>query len=337
MEPDTKRRPTIRDVASAAGVSRGTVSRFLNGEKWVSPQARSAVERAISSTGYRVNRHARTLATGRTGSLAFLLTEPQTELFSDPTFAILLRGCADALAEHDQTLITLVAGRADERERVLRYVADRHVDGVLLVSSHENEPLLGAILAEGLPLVTCGLPLGYADQVGSVSTDEAGGARAMVAHLAGLGRRRIAMIAGPPDTPGGRYRLEGYRAELAARGLPAEEDLIAHGDWSRDSGREAMSVLLERAGGVDAVFAANDRMAQGALEVLRAAERSVPGDVAVAGFDDGGLAAALDLTTMHQPFDRISREMVTLALELIAGGEPKSVTIPARLVVRGTA
>src|SRR5690606_3740421 len=105
-----RRRPTIRDVAAAAGVSRGTVSRVINGGHWVSPQARRAVEQAIRTTGYRVNQHARSLVTGRANSLAFLLTEPQQMLFSDPTFSILLRGAAAALDARSMTLVLLVAG-----------------------------------------------------------------------------------------------------------------------------------------------------------------------------------------------------------------------------------
>lgn len=332
MEPS--RRPTIRDVAVAAGLSRGTVSRVLNRERWVSPEARDAVERAIRTTGYRVNQHARSLATGRSHSVAFLLTEPQHLLFADPTFALLLRGAAEAVATRDKTLIMLVAGTAAERENVVHYVTAGHVDGVLLISSHENEPLVGALLAESVPVVSCGIPLGHAGQVAAVSVDEAGSARTMVRHLRSRGRRRIAHIAGPMDTPGGRYRLEGYREAL---GEEADASLVAHGDYSAASGEVAMAELLGRAPDLDAVFAGNDLMAAGALTALRVAGRRVPEDVAVGGFDDSGLAATLSppLTTMHQPFDSISAEMVEILLGLIeGGGDRKSVMFPAGLVVR---
>ncbi|ACQ81319.1 transcriptional regulator, LacI family [Beutenbergia cavernae DSM 12333] len=330
------RRPTIRDVATAAGVSRGTVSRVINGGHWVSPTARDAVERAIRSTGYRANQHARSLVTGRSNSLAFLLTEPQHLLFADPTFSILLRGAAEALASRGMTLILLVAGTPEERENVAHYVGARHVDGVLLISSHESDPLLESLQEQGIPLVACGIPMGHARQVPSVSVDEVAGARTMVAHLRRSGRRRIAMITGPLDTPGGRYRLEGYRTEL---GEDFDERLVAYGDYSAESGAAAISQLLARASDLDAVFAASDVMAAGALAALRRAGRSVPGDVAVGGFDDSGLAATLDppLTTMHQPFDQISAELVSLLLSVIDGGPQKSVTFPATLVVRESA
>ncbi|WP_413452804.1 LacI family DNA-binding transcriptional regulator [Georgenia phoenicis] len=328
-----RRRPTIRDVAAEAGVSRGTVSRYLNGGKWVSPEARDAVERAIRRTGYRTNQHARSLATGRANAIAFLLAEPQDRLFADPTYAPLLRGAAEALTARQMTLNLLVAGTPKERENVAAYMSAGHVDGAMLISSHENEPLLDLLLAHEVPLVSCGLPLGRTDRVASVSVDEAGGAREMVSHLRSRGRRRIATITGPLDLPGGRYRFEAYRDELGADYDPA---LVAHGDFGTESGAAAMTELLERAPDIDAVFAASDAMAAGAITVLRRAGRSIPEDVAVGGFDDSGLAVNLDppLTTMRQPFDRISAEMVSLLLEIIAGGATKSVTMPATLVVR---
>lgn len=132
---DSVRKPTIRDVARVAGVSHGTVSRVLNGGHWVSPDARTAVEAAILSTGYTANHAARSLATGKSGSLAFLLTEPQHLLFSDPTFALLLRGATEALAERSMTLVLLIADTVQEQANVERYVRAGHVDGVLLVSS----------------------------------------------------------------------------------------------------------------------------------------------------------------------------------------------------------
>ncbi|QCB92779.1 LacI family DNA-binding transcriptional regulator [Cellulomonas shaoxiangyii] len=329
-------RPTIRDVAAAAGVSRGTVSRVINGGRWVSPESRVAVERAIADTGYRTNQHARSLATGRSSSLAFLLTEPQDMLFADPNFAILLRGAAEALARRQMTLVLLVAGTPVERENAAAYVADGHVDGVLLISTHADDPLLADLVARGIPTVSCGLPLGYTGQVASVSVDEVGGARTMVRHLRSTGRRRVAMIAGPLDTPGGRYRLDGYRDEL---GADYDARYVAYGDYTAGSGAAAMAELLDRVPDLDAVFAASDTMAAGAIATLRKHGRRVPADVAVGGFDDAGLAATLDppLTTMHQPFDLISAEMVGLLLDVVAGGPHKSVTMPASLVVRTSA
>ena len=330
------RKPTIRDVAAAAGVSHGTVSRVLNGGHWVSPEARSAVEDAIRRTGYTANHAARSLATGRSGSLAFLLTEPHHLLFEDPTFGLLLRGAAEALASRSMTLVLLVAGTDAEKAGMLEYARAGHVDGVLLVSSHASDPLLGSMHEAGIPIVSAGLPLAFDGFIPSVAIDEIAAARDMTTYLLGQGHRRIAHLAGPDDTPGGRFRLAGFRETM---GDLFDPELVAHGDYGRSSGAQAMARVLERTRDIDAVFAASDSMAAGAIATLRREGLRVPEDIAVAGFDDSGLAATHDppLTTMRQPWARISEEMVAMLLEVIQGSPGRELTLPAELVIRASA
>ncbi|MCZ4119652.1 LacI family DNA-binding transcriptional regulator [Streptomyces sp. H39-S7] len=336
---DRRRPPTIHDVAHEAGVSRGTVSRVLNGGINVSPAALEAVNAAIRKTGYVVNRHARSLITGRSDSVGFLLTEPQEKFFEDPNFNVLLRGCTQALAANDIPLLLMIAGTESERRRITRYITAGHVDGVLLVSSHSGNPMAERLQQAGIPLVACGKPLGNASKVSYVAADDRDGAQEMVRHLHRSGRRRIATVTGPLDTPGGVDRLAGYREVLAEVGLPADELLIAEGDYSRASGESAMDQLLERAPDLDAVFVASDLMAQGAINALERAGRRVPQDVAVGGFDDSpaALGTRPPLTTVRQPWDRISSEMVRVLLSRIAGEEPSTVILPTELVIRSSA
>ncbi|MBM9617430.1 LacI family DNA-binding transcriptional regulator [Streptomyces zhihengii] len=338
--PEGRRRPvTIHDVAREAGVSRGTVSRVLNGGHYVSPAAQTAVNNAIRRTGYVVNRHARSLITGRSDSVAFLLTEPQERFFEDPNFNVLLRSCTQELASQDIPLLLMIAGNEDERRRNLRYIQAGHVDGVLLVSSHSGDPVAGELDAAGIPVVACGKPIGQQARISYVAADDRDGARQMVRFLYESGRRRIATVSGPPDTPGGVERLAGYRETLAECGLPVDEELIATGDYSRASGGRAAEQLLERAPDIDAVFVASDLMADGVLDALGRAGRSVPGDVAVGGFDDSpaALSAVPRLTTIRQPFDRISKEMVRMLLARIGGEDPAAVILPTELVRRESA
>ncbi|MET7982790.1 MULTISPECIES: LacI family DNA-binding transcriptional regulator [unclassified Streptomyces] len=328
--------PTIHDVAREAGVSRGTVSRVLNGGHYVSPSAAEAVNAAIRRTGYVVNRHARSLITGRSDSVGFLLTEPQERFFEDPNFNVLLRGCTQALAAHDVPLLLMLAGTQDERRRITRYITAGHVDGVLLVSSHSGDPVAEELREAGVPLVACGKPIGLGSKVSYVAADDRDGARDMVTHLLSLGRRRIGMVTGPLDTPGGVERLAGYREVLAEAGVEADDRLIASGDYSRASGAAGAEQLLDRAPDVDAVFVASDLMAQGVLAALRKAGRRVPEDVAVGGFDDSPAATAATpaLTTIRQPWDRISSEMVRVLLAQIGGEDPAAVILPTELVRR---
>ncbi|TVZ02989.1 LacI family transcriptional regulator [Trebonia kvetii] len=331
-----RRRPTIEDVATEAGVSRGTVSRVLNGGHYVSPVTLDTVNRAIKKTGYVVNQHARSLVTQRSESVAFILSEPTERLFTDPNFAVLLRGCTQALAEHDIGLFVCIAASHSERTRIARFLAAGHVDGALLVSAHAGDPLLGLLGSASVPCVAVGAPLGFESKVSYVAADERGGARTMVEYLRQLGRTRIATITGPLDTSGGRGRLEGYRDVI---GGSFDESLVEEGDYSQDSGERAMTKLLERHPDLDAVFAASDVMAVGALNALRRAGRRVPEDVAIGGFDDSSAAVAARpaLTTIRQPYHRISSEMVRLLLGAISGDEPSAVVLPTELVRRGSA
>ncbi|ONI85447.1 LacI family transcriptional regulator [Saccharothrix sp. ALI-22-I] len=330
-----RHRPTIHDVAAAAGVSRGTVSRALNGGHNVSPGALEAVLKAVRTTGYVANSAARNLVTQRAHSVAFVLAEPQSRLFEDPNFSILLQGCTQELAELDVPVLLMTAGTEVERKRTSRFIAAGHVDGVLLVSSHKGNPLIHDLYEAGIPVVACGKPLGHEGRVAYAAADDRAGARMMVEHLLARGRRRIATITGPVDTPGGVERLAGYRDVLGDEATP---DLIAHGDYSRASGEAAMAELLRRAPDLDAVFVASDLMAAGALNALHDAGRRVPEDVAVGGFDDSSIATSTRpaLTTVRHPFQRITREMVRLLLEQIQGEPPAAAILPTELVVRAS-
>jgi DNA-binding LacI/PurR family transcriptional regulator len=323
------------DVAAVAGVSRGTVSRVLNGGHNVSKPALDAVQRAIRKTGYVVNQHARSLVTQRSHSVAFVLSEPQERLFEDPNFHVLLRGCTQSLAEHDITLVMTIAGTQDERRRVSRFVTSGHVDGALLVSTHMGSRLIEDLGGRGVPVVACGRPLGHERDLAYVAADDRDGARQMVQYLQAQGRRSIGMITGPLDTPGGVDRLAGFHDVLGS----VPDRLVVTGDYVRDRGEAAMERLLAQAPDLDAVFVASDLMAAGALTALRRAGRRVPDDVAVGGFDDSSIATTVSpaLTTIRQPLTRISAEMVRLLLALIAGDRPATVILPTELVVRDSA
>ena len=331
-----RRRPTIEDVAHEAGVSRGSVSRVLNGGHYVSPATLEAVNRAIKKTGYVVNHHARSLVTQRSESVAFILSEPAERLFADPNFAVLLRGCTQALAAHDIGLFVCIAASPSERTRITRFLAAGHVDGALLVSAHAGDPLLDLLGSAGVPYVACGAPPGHESKISYVAADDRGGAHTMVQYLRSIGRTRIATITGPLDTFGGRGRLEGYRDVV---GDAYDEALVEEGDYAQESGDRAMTRLLGRRPELDAVFVASDAMALGALHALRRAGRQVPGDVAIGGFDDSSaaIAARPALTTIRQPWQRISSEMVRLLVAAIGGDEPSAVILPTELVRRESA
>jgi DNA-binding LacI/PurR family transcriptional regulator len=333
----TRRGPTIDDVAASAGVSRGTVSRVLNGGRYVSTAATAAVQRAMVETGYVVNTSARSLVTRRADCVAFVLSEPQDLLFEDPNFNVLLRGCTQQLAERDISLVLMIAGNADQRARVLRYSRSGHVDGVLLVSTHAGDPIVGELVNSNVPTVACGRPLGHESSVVYVTADDREGARQMARHLRDRGSRRIATVTGPLDTPGGLHRLEGFSDVLGRR--LSRELIVSADDYTFGSGEKAMAELLARENRIDAVFVASDLLAAGALATLGRHGLQVPADVAVGGFDDSRLARSVDpaLTTVRQPFPRIAEEMVAAILRLVRGQPVESVVLPTELVLRDSA
>nr|WP_269329392.1 substrate-binding domain-containing protein [Kineosporia babensis] len=267
-----------------------------------------------------------------------MLSEPQHILFEDPTFARLMSGCTRALAEHGLLLTLVTAGTPAMRERAVGYISARHVDGVLLVSSHAVDPVAEELIATGVPTVVCGRFPGLEARISMVGADDLDGGRQMTSHLIARGATKIAHITGQMDTPGGFQRLEGYKQALSAAGLPVQPELIVHGDYSRASGEAGMRTLLEAVPDLDGVFVASDLMAAGACAVLRETGRRIPDDVRVGGFDDAGMAEHLDpgLTTMRQPFERISREMVRLLLARIEGEGDASVFLPSTLIQRGS-
>jgi DNA-binding LacI/PurR family transcriptional regulator len=339
--------PTLEQVAALAGVSRATVSRVVNGSPKVSPAVRAQVERAVAKLGYVPNRAARSLVTRRADSVALVVSEPHARFFSEPFFAGMVRGVGAALAETGVQLLLLIAHDLPERGRLERYVVGGHVDGVLLASLHGDDPLPGILERAGVPAVMVGRPTGRGGppvdrraRAGYVDADNRGGARQAVDHLARRGRRRIATIAGPQDMGVGQDRLDGYRDGLRAAGLAGDGDLVEVGDFTEEGGAAAMARLLARPGRpVDAVFAASDLMAAGALRALRAAGRRVPDDVAVVGFEDSAVARYTQppLTTVRQPIEEMGRQATRLLLAKVAGeAAGMHLVLDVELVVRAS-
>ncbi|HZG05534.1 MAG TPA: LacI family DNA-binding transcriptional regulator [Streptomyces sp.] len=331
------RRPTIKTVAARAGVGRTTVSRVLNGSPLVSDEARAAVQAAIAELGYVPNSVARSLVTSRTDSIALVIPESESRLGSEPYFSAVIRGVSNALAGTQvQLLLTLVRDRR-ELDQLTRFLTARRVDGVLLVSVHRDDPLPGLLERLGLPTVLAGRR-SPAESLSHVHSDNVGGASQAVRHLLERGRTGIATITGPLDMDVGSSRLRGWREALRDGGREADEALVAPADFTEEGGRSAMRALLERRPGLDAVFAASDVMAAGALAELRRQGRRVPDDVAVVGFDDSIIARHTDppLTSVRQPVEEIGRTITELLLREIdePGSARRHMVLPTSLVVR---
>ena len=337
MPPRSSSAPTLKEVAQLAGVSRATASRVFTSSPRVSDEARRAVERAARRLGYVPNRAARSLVTGRSDSLALVIPEPTTRLFGDPFFPRLLRGITEVVSANDLQLVLFAPQSRTDEERLEGYLAGGHVDGALLVSLHGNDPLPARLVERGLPVVLGGRPPGDG-ALNYVDIDNQAGAVAAVRHLLERGRRRIATITGSPDMSVSQDRLTGYGRALEAAGVGLDPALVENGDFSHEGGAEAMRTLLGRRPALDAVFAASDLMAAGALLALREAGREVPDDVAVVGYEDSPLAATTlpPLSSVRQPTEEMGREMARLLIGAIGAPQrvPRRVVLATELVIR---
>lgn len=330
--------PTLEAVAAAAGVSRSTVSRVVNGSNLVRPDVVEAVNAAIRNLKYVPNRAARSLASRQTKAIALIVPEDTTRFFGDPFFAAIVQGITHALEDSDYVLNLQLAGLTSLSDKTRNYLLGGNVDGAIVVSHHSRDEFFSELDAT-LPVVFGGRPFRPEHHTNYfVDVDNAAGAALATEHLIGLGRTRIATITGPDDMQAAIDRTDGWSRALAAAGL--DDSLAARGDFTMVGGAGAMRELLEREPALDAVFVASDLMASGALAVLQEKGIEVPGRVAVVGFDDTSAATitGISLTTVHQPSTEMGRRMAENLLALLRGDEvERELILPTRLVIRESA
>ena len=330
--------PTLADVANLAGVSSATASRVLTGSARVRPQTKDKVEQAMTRLGYVRNRAARSPASRRAGSVALVVGEETVRVFADPFFARMLRSVSKELSLADSQLVMLTVHSPRDYHTVSRYLRSGHVDGALFVSMHRRPDFDYESL--GLPLVLCGRPSPAAQRC-RTSTP--------ITSAVPAPRSATCSTAGARQSPRSRGRPTWRRALTGCSGTARrwawsaslDPGMIAYGDFSTMSGQHALQRLIDHRPGIDAVFAASDLMAAGALHALRRMGRRVPRDVAVIGFDDLPVAQQTDprLTTVRQPVDAMATHMVSEILAQIddPGREPTHVILGTQLILRASA
>ena len=312
---------SIKDVAAQAGVSVATVSRVLNSHPSVSAEARTRVLAAV----------ARSLRTAQTRTLGLVISDVLNPYFTE--LARFVEEEARALG------YSVIIGNADERPELqdhhIRTLIDRRIDGLLVSPADGGSPLMREVSLSGTPMVFVDRWIPGID-VPVVRADGTGAVRDLVAHLHGLGHRRLAIIAGPAAPTTVNERVEAFREALRELGLALPDAYIGQGDFQAASGRRATERFLALAEPPEVVFAADNLMALGALDAVRARGLRVPDDIALAAFDDIPWFVHTDppITTVAQPTADLARAAVRALADLIEGRTPQSVTLPARLVVR---
>ncbi|GAA2346324.1 LacI family DNA-binding transcriptional regulator [Saccharopolyspora halophila] len=325
---------TMTDVARVAGVSAATVSHVVNGTRAVREETRRAVEDAIASTGYSPNTLARSLATGGTSSIAVVMSA-----ISNPYFGQVLQGVEAEVVRQGYTL--LLADPHDDPEHeltVVRTMRERRVDGIVLAASADPRPALDHLDAQNVPVVLADRLLDERyDQVGPENTEPTA---QLVDHLAGLGHRRIGMIAGLAGLSTTEERLIGYREGLARNGFEYDSALVDSGRSDSAGAADAVARLLAVPDRPTAFIAANNSMTIGAMSAFGDAGLEVPSDVALVGFDDFPWADhfAPRLTVVAQPCADIGAKAAQLLLRRLADPsvEPETHRLPSRLVHRNS-
>jgi len=321
---------TIRDVARAAAVSVASVSRVLNGHPNVRAELRARVEGAATRLGYVPHAGARNLSLARTGAVGVVLPDLHGEFFSE-----VIRGMdREAAGRGMHLLLSNVHAGAAQGIEALQTMRGR-VDGVVVMAPHLDPALIADNLPVGLPAVLINCPELPGDRV-ALRIDNEAGARAMVDHLLASGRRAIVHVRGPRGNIEAEDRLRGYRAAMTAAGL---EPVVLPGSFDEESGRAAVRLLEGRGFAADALFAANDMMAIGALMALREAGIDVPGRIAVAGFDNIPLSRLVTpaLTTMAVDIADLGGRAINRLAAMIQGQDlPATESRRPGLIVRAS-
>jgi LacI family transcriptional regulator len=311
-----RKRWTIKEVAEAAGVSTQTVSRVINNRPDVAPETYQRVQQIITETGYSPNVFARSLTQGRShvlGVVAFGL-----EYFGPSR---ILTGIEQQAAEMGYAISLNLIHRpeADDVEKLLTGLVARQVDGIIwaIPDVGDNRAWSHTLSQElSVPVALVG-GMGGQTSLPSIGIDNRAIGRLATEHLLAGGARQVGVITGPQDWWEAQQRQHGWREILEAHGMTAADALVVEGDWTANSGEQALYRLLEVQPDIDAIFASNDQMALGVLHGAHRLGRRVPEDLAVVGVDNIAEASHFwpALTTVHQPL----REAGALAVEEIVG------------------
>jgi DNA-binding LacI/PurR family transcriptional regulator len=324
----------MQDVADLLHVSKQTVSAVVNNKPGITEETRARVLDAIAQVNYRTDLRARSLRTGRTHSLAFVVAD-----ISSPV-AGAMANAADERAYADHYSLVLYNTHDDlQREQFsIDSILQRAVDGVMFVSARDQSTAVAKLDTAGIPMVV--IDRVPSDYVGAaVVLDNIAAGRMAAEHLLELGHRECAHIGRPRDTHIARERLDGYCDALQAAGAPGPAVELAD-DWHLSSGYDAMRKLLDRGAAFSAVYCAGDQLALGAMRALREAGIRIPEQVSVVGTDDIEYAAYFEppLTTVRQPIEAMATQGLELLLNLLSGEEStaKRIVVEPQLVVRAS-
>ena len=328
---------TIQDVARAAGVSASTVSRYLNGQLRVSPATEARMLDAVRDLGYVPNAQARNLVKQSSGVVGFVVPE-----ISNPYFGAIADYVVEAV-ERRGLLVLLCSTRsqAAKESTYIDLLASGTIDGMLYIGSFRSSERLAAAIRGGLPVVVMDEPIAGLPDVHTVVMDDYAGGYQAGSYLVALGHRRIAFISGPAELASVQERRRGYEDALRKGGIDPDQQLSLAGQFTEQFGMSALPRLLGAVQPPTAAFVASDYIALGMLSAAETHGVSVPGDLAVVGFDDTRFSQYVRprLTTIRSPLERLAQVGVELLFERLTGTDTPARTevLPVELIVRESA
>ncbi|MBA3875024.1 MAG: LacI family DNA-binding transcriptional regulator [Anaerolineae bacterium] len=320
MPTRKQKRPTMRDVAENVGVSIQTISAVINNKPEITLQTRQRVMDAIHQLGYRPDRTARSLRTGQSHTLALIVSD-----IANPSFAT-IASTAEDCAQTNGYYLTVHNTHDDpvREEKYVQAAAERGLDGVILVSAEDRMDSSIVLENAQIPFVAIDrIPEGYTGL--SVTLDNVKAGQLAARHLLGLGHTRLAHISGPLRLRLARERLSGFETVLQEKGLSLKPEWVCESNWYCEEGYLAMKKMLQSSPLPTAVFAANDRMAIGAIQAIYEVGLRVPEDISVIGLDDIEVSAyhIPALTTIRQPFANLATQAIQILLDVIQGNQPE--------------
>jgi DNA-binding LacI/PurR family transcriptional regulator len=331
-------RHTIADIARAAGVSKSTVSRALNDSPLIGAETKQRIHEIAREHDFQMNDAARRLSLKQSHVVALVTYEYKKEASVPDAFMLeMMSGISGGLHANGYDMLVIQVAPHDTGW-ARRYLETGRVDGFVMLSGSCTQAHIGTLVDMQAPFIVWGAAPGTHGYC-SVNGDSFAGGKIATEHLLGTGRRRIAFLGGFARQHEVEDRHRGYASALRAAAIPLDPDLVAYADYSELSAAAITRRLLEDVPDLDGIFVNSDAMALAAIKTIRQHGRRVPDDIAVVGYDDIALARHSDppLTTIRQNGPLAGRLLAENLLQHLATGVVTSVTIPAELVVRGSA
>ena len=331
-----KPRITLKDVAIKVGVHSSTVSRVLNPatKSMVTEEIANKILSAVADMGYRPNTFAQSLKTNRSYTIGVMVPD-----LTNPSFALIIKGIDNMLEAHGYSVIVANTYNLQEKQkRTLEKFRERHVDGLIIATAARKEELIDDCIREGTPFVQA-VRASENINVCSVVSDELVGGNMVISHLAQLGHREIAYIAGPQFISTGYARYQGFAQGMLNAGLKVDQDLIIFCDtFSEEEGRNAASKLLASGKEITAIYVGNDIMALGVYDELEARALKCGKDISIVGFDDMPFADKFSppLTTVHTPMISVGTEAARILIDKINNNNlpARTIKLKPELIVR---